>query len=229
MIVTVFGDIDPDNALAAVRRGFGGVKANPDLPPIKFDRPNAIPKNVVRHKQIGKPTGMVMLGYEGTSILNEKDHAALTVLDAITSGYNYPGGWLHEELRGAGLVYFVHALQLTGPVPGYFIVVAQTEPTKVDEVVGRIEKNLARAKEGKITQEEFDRAVEMIVSLHAQENTTIGAQAMQTAVDDLYGLGYDYDKSFDQRMKAVTLDDVVRVAKKYLGHHVVVTTSPAAK
>lgn len=227
MIVTVFGDIDPDKALAAVRRGFGRVKANPDLPPIKFDRPNAIPKTVLRHKQIGKPTGMVMLAYEGASILNEKDYNALTVLDAITSGYNYPGGWLHEELRGAGLVYFVHALQLTGPVPGYFAVIAQTRPDKVKEVVQRIEKNLDRAKQGQITQEEFDRAVEMIISLHAQENTTIGAQAMQAAVDDLYGLGYDYDKSFDQRMRAVTRDDVTRVAKKYLGNHIVVTTSPS--
>jgi len=229
MLVTVFGDVDPDAALAAVRRGFGGVKPNPDLPPITFDWPNAISKNIVRHKQIGKATGMVMLGYPGTSILDEKDHAALTVLDAITSGYTYPGGWLHEELRGEGLVYFVHAVQITGPAPGYFAVVAQTRPDKVEEVVARIEKNLAKAKAGHITQDEFDRAVEMIVSLHAQQNTTIGEQAMQAATYDLYGLGYDYDQSFDQRIRAVTLDDVVRVANKYLGNHVLVTASPAAK
>jgi len=229
MLVSVFGDIDPAEALAAVRRGFGHVKPNPSLPPISFDRPNTIAQNVVRHKQIGKPTGMVMLGYAGTSILDEKDYAAMTVLDAITSGYSYPGGWLHEELRGEGLVYFVHAIQITGPAPGYFAVVAQTRPDKVDEVVGRIEKNLDRAKAGQITQEEFDRAVDMVISLHAQENTTIGAQAMQAAVDALYGLGYNYDKSFDQRLRAVTLDDVVRVAKKHLGNHIVVTASPAAK
>ncbi|HLA83803.1 MAG TPA: pitrilysin family protein [Thermoguttaceae bacterium] len=228
MIVTVFGDVDPDKALDAVRRGFGGVKANSELPPITFDRPNAIAKDVARHKQIGKPTGMVMLGYTGAGILDQKDHAALTVLDAITSGYSYPGGWLHEELRGEGLVYFVHATQMTGPVPGYFVVVAQTRPDKVDEVVERIQKNLEKAKSGGITREEFDRAVEMIIALHAQENTTIGEQAMQAAVDDLYGLGYEYDKSFDERIRAVTLEDVVRVAKKYLGNHVLVTASPAA-
>ncbi|MBN1591076.1 MAG: insulinase family protein, partial [Pirellulales bacterium] len=41
MIVTVFGDVDPDEALAIVRSGFGQVKSNPELPPISFDRPNA--------------------------------------------------------------------------------------------------------------------------------------------------------------------------------------------
>ncbi|MBN2216874.1 MAG: insulinase family protein, partial [Pirellulales bacterium] len=229
MLVTIFGNVEVDQAIDAARRGFEGVKANPNLPPIAFNRPNTIAQNVVRHKQINKMTGMVMLGYAGASILDPKDHAALTVLDAITSGYSYPGGWLHEELRGQGLVYFVHAVQITGPAPGYFAVVAQTRPDAVDEVVGRIEKNLAKAKAGQITQEEFDRAVEMIVALHAQENTTIGQQAMQAAIDDLYGLGYDYDKSFDARIRAVTRDDVVRAANQYLGNHVLVTASPAEK
>ena len=67
---------------------------------------------------------------------------------------------------------------------------------------------------------------EMVIALHAQENTTIAAQAQQAALDALYGLGHDYDKTFDTRIKAVTLDDVVRVARKYLDHHVLVTTSP---
>ncbi len=227
MIVTVFGNVEVDEALAVVRRGFGHVKPNPSLPPIAFDRPNTIPQTIARHKQIGKPTGMLMLGYPGASILDKKDHAALTVLDAITSGYSYPGGWLHKELRGAGLVYFVHAFQMTGPAPGYFAVMAQTRPQALDEVVGRIEKNLDRAKQRDITQEEFGRAVEMIIALDAQQNTTLAEQAAQAATDELYGLGYDYDKSFDARIRAVTLEEVVRAARKYLGNHVLATASPA--
>ena len=229
MIVTVFGDIDPDKALAIVQKNFGQVAPNPGLGPIDFDRPNAIPETIVRHKQIGKETGMVMIGYPGVSIRDKEDHAALVVLDAIMSGYSYPGGWLHNELRGQGLVYYVHAFQLTGPVPGYFAVLAQTQPDKIAEVVGRIEKNVARAKSGNISEEEFRTAVEMVLALHSQENTTIGEQARQAALDDLYGLGYAYDKSFDTRIEAVTLEDVVRVANKVFTNRVEVTASPAAK
>ena len=143
------------------------------------------------------------------------------------SGYSFPGGWLHNELRGQGLVYFVHAFQITGPAPGYFAVLAQTKPEKVAEVVGRIEKNIARARSGDIPPDEFRTAIEMVTALHAQENTTIAEQARQAATDDLYGLGYDYDKSFDARIEAVKLEDVVRVAKKYFTNRVEVTASPA--
>lgn len=229
MLVTVFGDIDPDMALAVVEEQFGHVPADPNFEPITFDRPNAIAQSVVRHKQIQKETGMVMIGYPEVSVFDKEDYAALTVLDAIMSGYSYPGGWLHNELRGEGLVYYVHAFQITGPAPGYFAVMAQTQPETVAEVVGRIQKNIDRAKAGDIPSEEFKTAVDMVISLHAQENTTIGEQALQAATDELYGLGHDYDKSFDTRIQAVTLEDVVRVANKYLANRVEVTASPAAE
>ena len=135
MIVSVFGDINPQTALAVVRRDFGGLKAPVAPPAIDFHRSNAIPQDVVRHKKTGKATGMVLLGYPDPSIFDKQDHAAMVVLDAITSGYRYPGGWLHNELHGAGLVYFVDAMQMTGPAPGYFIVIAQTQPAKIAEVV----------------------------------------------------------------------------------------------
>ncbi len=229
MIVTVFGDVDTDKAVELIRKNFGGLKPNPNLEPVSFDRPNAIAKSIVSHKQVQKPTAMVMLGYSDASILDKADYAALTVLDAIMSGYDYPGGWLHTELRGEGLVYSVHAMQITGPAPGFFSIIAQIRPAKLDEVVERIRKNVQRAKDGKIEQKEFDTAIQMILSLHAQKNTTSGEQAGLAALNELYGLGYDYDKSFEDRIKAVTLEDVVRVANKYLGNSVLATTSPEKK
>ena len=42
MVVTVFGDIDPDEALALVKKLFGGLKPAADFQPISFDRSNAI-------------------------------------------------------------------------------------------------------------------------------------------------------------------------------------------
>jgi len=230
MIVTVFGDVDPEQATRRLERLFGQLQPDPDFEPIDFDRDNTIAETLVRHKQTAKPTGMVALGYPGTSIFDKEDYAALTVLDAVISGYSFPGGWLHNELRGEGLVYFVHAYQVSGPAPGFFAVVSQTGPDTIDEVVGRIRKNIARACAGEISREEFDTAVQMVIALHAQENTTIAEQARGAALDELYGLGYDYDESFDQRIEAVTLEDVIAVARKYLaGDYVLVTSSPESK
>lgn len=229
MILTVFGDIEIDEALGQVQRHFGSLRPAAGFQPIGFARPNQITEPIVRHKQTAKDTGMVLVGYPGTSILDREDHAALTVLDAIMSGYSYPGGWLHNELRGAGLVYYVHAFQISGPAPGYFAILAQTQPGQIDEVLSRISANVERAVAGQVSEDEFRKAQQMIIALHAQENTTIEQQALQAALDELYGLGYDYDRSFDERIESVTLDDVVRVARKYFHDRIVVTTSPEAR
>ena len=229
MLVAVFGDIEPDAALKMVKERFGQLKPAADFQPVNTDRENAIGKTIIRHKQTGKPTGMLMLGYQGTSIRDKEDYAAMILLDAITSGYTYPGGWLHKELRGEGLVYYVHAMQMTGPAPGFFAVMSQTQPDTIGEVVERIHKNFARAKAGEISEEEFRTAQEQVIALHAQENTSIGAQAQQAALDELYGFGHDYDKTFDARILAVTREDVVRVARKYLNNYIQITASPAAE
>ena len=226
MIVTVFGDVQPDDALRIVRENFGALKPAANPPSIDFHRSNVIDGKIVRHLKVGKPTAMIVMGYPGPSIFDQQDYAALTVLDAIVSGYSYPSGWLHNELRGEGLVYFVHAVQMTGPAPGYFLIYSQTQPEKLAEVVQRIQKNMQKAKDGKIDPGEFRVALQMITSLHAEENTTIASQSRTAALDELFGLGYDYDKHFDQRIEAVTLDDVVRVARKYLNNYLLVTTSP---
>jgi len=227
MVVAVFGDINPDEAVRTVEKWYGKLSPPADAPKIRFDRNNAIPQVVTGHKQVQKPTAVLVMGYPGPSIRDEADYTAMMVLDTIMSGYDYPGGWLHEELRGAGLVYGVHALQLTGPAPGYFVIMAQTRPETLAEVVQRVLKNVEKARQGEITEEEFERAKELLISYHAQQNITIAAQATQAALDELYGLGYDYDKKFDERVKAVTLEDVKRVASKYFGPFVLATVSPA--
>lgn len=229
MVVAVFGDVEPAEALAVVKQHFGGLKKNDKLPKIAWDQSNAVPESIARHKDTAKPTGLVLLAYPAVSMFDEKDYAALSVLDTVMSGYSYPGGWLHSELRGEGLVYMVHAMQMTGPAPGYFIIMAQTQPDKIETVIQKIRAKVEVAKNGEITPEEFALAKETIINLHAQEKTTIQSQAQQAALDQLYGLGYDYDEGFDARITAVTLDEVKAVAKKYFKNSIAVSTGPAAR
>ena len=217
MLVTIFGDIDLDKAAATAEQLFGGLKPSarfrahlvrPQQRDCEDHRPSS------DHRQADR---------DGAVWLSHAKHPAkgrtlrrVTVLGAVMAGYRYPGGWLHNELRGEGLVYFVHAYPVTGPVPGYFDIIAQTRPDKLNEVVGRIEKNVERAKKGEIGKDEFRTAVERVMALHAQENTTIAEQAQQAALDELYGLGHDYHKSFDTRIQAVKLEDLAESREEVL-------------
>lgn len=224
--VAVFGDIEPQAALSLVQKWFGEMKpaATPEV--ISFERDNAIPRDVAKHVQTQKPTAFLFLGYTAPSVRDEKEYAAIQVLDTIMSGYGYPGGWLHEELRGEGLVYMVHATTFAGPAPGFFVIMSQTSPDALAEVVSRIKRRVEQAKAGRIDPKEFEIAKQLLTAYHAQENTTIGDQAFQAVLNELYGLGYDYEKTFDARIEAVTLDDVIEVARRYLGNAILATTSP---
>ncbi len=229
MVVTVFGDVQVEQAIELVQQHFGDWSVADDVQPIEWERPHQIGESIVRHKQTSKDTGMLIVAFPGTSIRDAENHAALTVLDAIMSGYRYPGGWLHNELRGAGLVYYVHAFQITGPAPGYFAILAQTQPDQIAEVLSRVDSQIERAISGQIEEDEFQTAKQRILALHAQENTTIEEQGLQAALDELYGLGYDYNQTFEGRINAVSLADVRRVARDTFGHRIVVTTSPEAE
>ena len=227
IVISIFGDINQEEALELIREQFAAIpKTNVGTKKITFDRGNSVPENIITHKTTQKEAGMALRAYPVSSIFEKEDYAALDVLCSIMAGYRYGGAsWLFDELRGEGLVYAVHGTVLTGPAPGYLVFLAQTSPDKVEEVLRRFQKNVDRAISGNISEEEFLTAKEMMIAANAQENTTAGDQATLSAVNELYGLGYDYDKSFAERVEKVTLDDVKAVAKKYFGNYVQVTTS----
>ena len=227
ILLTVFGDIDPQEAVIVLDETFGQLPAG-KASGVSFERNNNILNSITRHKQTGKQTGLVMIAYPITSIRDMKENAVLTVLNAIMSGYGYPGGWLHTELRGEGLVYSVQAELLNGPAPGYFIIYAQTQPETIAEVIRRIDANVEKARRGEITVDEFNTAKERIIALHAQTNTTIGEQSLKAGLDEIYGLGYDFDKTFDDRINSVTIEEVRVAARKYFNNRIQVTLSPDA-
>jgi zinc protease len=229
MVVTVFGDIEPAAAMAIVKEHFGGLPEGRRKPVAFAADSNALAESKTVNKATGKETAMLILAFPCEGIYDKEDHAAMTVLRAILNGYSTPGGWLHNELRGEGLIYYIFTHEMTGPVPGYFVITSQPRADKLDEVVERIRRNLEKAKRGDIPDAEFRTAIEQIIGLHAQENVTIAEQARTAALDELLNLGYDYDTKFDAEIRAVSKADVVRVAQKYLTKSLLVTTAPKTK
>ena len=169
----------------------------------------------------------VIVAAPGMKVTDIDDRIAITVLDTIISGYRLPSGWLHTELRGKRLVYVVHSYNWAGLLPGAFVTYAGCQPDKAPEVVGIIKKNLDRAAGYTPTQQEIDRAVNIILTADALGAQAMSELAMAAALDELYGMGYDFRKKAEKLYRKVTPADVQRVAKKYLGKgYVVIVTTP---
>lgn len=228
MVLSVFGDIDPEAVLAQVEATFGkapraaGFKW-PEFSPAQSPLASDVAKHLVHQKP---NTAMVLIAFPSVSIRDSRTRAAIDVLEALLTGGGGAGGRFHEELRGDQLVYYVFGMPMTGLAPGYFVFLAQTRPESLPQVVKAIRTGLDKiAREG-IPADEFARAKSKLVVAHTMSNTTPAERAFQASIDELYGLGYDYDKSYPERIGKVQVDDVVAVVKKYFEHGIVATSSP---
>lgn len=227
MAVAIFGDIDPQQAGALAASCFGAMESN-GAEPISFERRNELLTEPDRHKQTSKGVGTGLIAWPTISVRDEPDGAALTVLATILGGYRYPGGRLFESLRADGLVYRLTVDQMIGPAPGYFFAAFESAPDKIVEIFARIESEIERVKKEDVSQAEIDAAKARIVAFHPMEYETDAGRARKTALDDLYGLGYNNDLGFADRINTVTADDVFRVARKYFNQKATVSTSPNA-
>jgi zinc protease len=226
MVLAIVGDIDPAQMVPIVEKTFHSFLSRPvAFPEVPAEPP---PTQVRRQiKQTQKQVAAIYIGFPGTTLTNLADRYPLHILDGIISGLDIPSGWLHNELRDQQLVYVVHAFSWLGLEPGYFGIYAATQPDKVNTVVDMILQNMEKAKAGQISDEELDNTKQMArvtARLHQQANDQI---ASDIALNELYGLGYDFSDHEQEQIAKVTKAEVQRVAQTYLHHPTIVITTPS--
>jgi zinc protease len=216
MVLAIYGDVDAAEALKVAEYLFGSLKAKAPQPltavqPIK---PLAKPISVTKTLP-GISQTVLYFAYPGIAVKDE-DRAALRVLDGALSGIYYPGGRLHARLRDNQLVYGVHAFELRGMDGGSFIIEAGTTRDKRDEVRSIIEEEVQKIRNAPISTDELSRAKGMAITAQAVDLQTNSAQANDAIVSELLDRGYKNSDNYQKEINAVTVEDVQRVAKKYL-------------
>jgi zinc protease len=226
MVLAIVGDIDPARTVTTVEQTFHTFLSRPVTFPEVLAEP--LPMQVRRQvKQTQKQVAAIYIGFPGTTLTNLADRYPLYILDGIVSGLDLPGGWLHNALRGQQLVYVVHAFSWLGLESGYFGIYAATQPDKVHTVVDMILQNMEKAKAGQISDEELANTKQMALvtaRLHRQANDQM---ASDMALNELYGLGYNFSDHAAEQIAKVTKADVQRVAQLYLHHPAIVITTPS--
>jgi len=227
-VLAVYGDIDPEKAAKILAEAFAALQAEPapEIPPARQAKLDE--NKTVTGTRERKGAAAVYFAFPGIRITDLEDREPMKLLDVVLSGGSNPGGWLHEALRGAGLVYEVHAFNIMGLDPRHFEIYAITNPATVRQVRRIVLEKVDKMKKGEITPEEFDRAKTICITEELMGRQTNSAQAMTAAINELYGLGYEFADSFADRVNAVTINDVVRVAQKYLTHYVCAIVAPKA-
>jgi zinc protease len=225
LVLLIYGDIDRDEVRVAAAKAFGGFKRRPvDVaPPPEWA---GLGESVLLVEQTDREQAVIFLGIPSMT-LDDPDWYAVRVLDGVMSGIGYPGGWLHGALRGQRLVYIVHAWNNALRGKGYFCVMAATTPEHADSALGIIYEKIEKAKNELVTDEELEmgkRSCIVMEDLYYAQTTA--SQASMGGQYEVRGLGYDYRDSIREKIRAVTKEDLKRVANKYLTNAAVIVITP---
>jgi zinc protease len=245
-VLAIYGDVDPASAETLARQFIAArhntraagdhdsilLPEEPKAPPLPQGSPASVDVARVEIQKTEQALAGVVIGYDARSTIGDPQNFPIIVGDTMCSGYGYPTGYLFEVLRGRGLVYVVHAVNSPGlgkDLPGTFFAYAGCDPKNVNEVVDLMLENIARLQgtPKDVNAEWFARSKDLIVVSDAMNQQTPADQAKTAAVDELYGLGYNYHDKFADNVKAVQLDAVRNVAQARLRKCVVTVSTPA--
>jgi zinc protease len=161
----------------------------------------------------GRHQAVVSVGYLACTI-ESPDRISLEILDeAAGDSSSRFFVKIREEL---GLAYSVGSSLFLGVAPGLFSLHVATAPSKVEQVTQILHDELEILWKHGLKPEEFDRAKTRTFSQLAFQLQNMDAYAHSVALNELYGLGYDYVHRRRKQIENQTIDSVNDAARKYL-------------
>ncbi|MHC4839532.1 MAG: M16 family metallopeptidase [Planctomycetota bacterium] len=237
-IIAVVGDFDSDEMLASIKAQFGNWKTptgelkfpTPDfLDPVRngvqeftakdFDNRKVkagqkrVSVDLARKDQV-----VVMLRKMGVT-RNDPDYYPLVVMDNILG--TSPGftdrfsGTLRDKM---GLAYSTYAniANGSGVFPGSFMGYIGTRPENVETALKVMYDLIEEIRTTPVSEEELSNARDYLKGSFVFDTETTQQVAGQLIEIERYNLTPNYPIDFAKAIDAVTLEDVMRVAKKHL-------------
>jgi zinc protease len=213
-VVVAVGDVDPERAseqLAAVFGRHGAIAAGGPLAPVRWVGGNGGPPGRVVPRD--KAQAALAMAFPGPS-RRDADHIAAQVWAAVASGL---GGRLFEALRDKrSLAYTVMASAWEKARAGALLTYIATSPEREDEARGEMLKELDRFARDPVDDVELRQATSYLAGqaeVSRQSGSAIAGEILEAWIA---GAGLEELADPAARYRAVTADDVHRVAARYL-------------
>ena len=223
-VAVAVGDFDAGAMLRLIEQHFSAIPDGPDVPPVTAVEPPQRGERRVTVEGEGNIAYLQMVFRAPT--VREPDFFALTVLDATltgASGMTFSGGGLTNKSSRLykALVTTELAIGISGsllPTVAPFVyglsavVRAGRTPAEVEEA---LDAELARVTAEPVTPEELNKAIKQAKAQFAYSSESVTAQALWMGFSEVFA-DYTWFENYIANLSAVTIEDVQRVAQKYL-------------
>ena len=211
MVLAVFGDIESEDTLKLIEKSFA--KLNPaeislNLPSESFSEKPA--ESII---QVPKQQAVIMFGFPGVRLT----HAGRYPLEVLNSILTSAGGRLFQRIREElGQAYALGGDSLPGIEQGFYYIYVSTAPENLDEVKEIILQEIQNLKTDYVDEKELSAAKSSLIGIQKMGLQTYSALAFKSGLDELYGLGFDNYKLYQERISGVTKEDIMSSAAECL-------------
>jgi zinc protease len=213
--LAISGDFDPSRLRDQLNTLFGdwpaGDFAPQVIPPLpKTPQPAVLP--VIKDL----PQTTILLGERGIDKSNP-DLYALRVMNFILGGGGFNSRLMREVRSDRGLAYSVYSyFEIGRRLPGLFIAGSETQTTTVAEVVELMRAQMAEITREPVSDEELELAKESLINSFVFAFDSPHDIVTQTMRLDYYDYPPDYLEGYRDRVAAVTVQQVLSAARRYL-------------
>ena len=216
MMIGVVGDFDTDAMKEKLRSAFSSIaagdKTNFSFPEVDYDYNSTI--NFINKSDVNQST--VFLGHIG-GMRDNPDYAKVQVMNNVLSG-GFSGRLFQKVRTDLGLAYSVggqYGMSNTF-YPGQFYVQVKTKSASTAKAIDAIIKEIKRLQNEPITKEELQATKDQFLNSLVFRNTSYD-QILNRQINNEYrGLPADAFDQFVEGIKATTVEDVQKMAQKYL-------------
>jgi len=213
-IIAVVGDVAEKEIVPLLNEYFKGWEPAEKAAP-SHSAPPAIGAVVVKKLDKKITQANIAMGHLGISRENP-DYYAVMIMNYILGGGGFSSRLMDNIRDNRGLAYDVHSSFSAQKEPGSFRVWVQTKSESANQAIEEIFKELNRIRTEPVTEKELaDAKAYLTGSFPLRMDTSAKIAGMMTSME-IYNLGLDYPQMYPRLINAVTREDLLRVAKKYL-------------
>jgi predicted Zn-dependent peptidase len=161
---------------------------------------------------VDKEQSLIVMGFMTTD-LKDKDKYALDIIGSVLSGYS---GRLFGSLRQRlPIAYTLGTIHKTMVSSGFFALYVATAKDKISITQKELLGQISTIRKSGISDEELLHAARELKTAYEIKLQTNDYFSQATAIDELYGLGYDNVNKYEACINKVTKEDVKAVVDKY--------------
>jgi zinc protease len=225
------GDVDAGEILERAGRAFGAWQPG-DVPatgaPTPRETPRARTVLVVDRPDLAQ--AQIMVAHEGIA-RTDPDRIAAAIMNSVLGGSGFSSRLVSSVRAEAGLAYGVYSGFSLRRQPSLFLVYTSTRVPEVRTVLDLLLAEMERMRTDPPSERELSEAKALAVGNFSLSLETSDA-VMAGLVDlDVYGLPEDSLDTYRARVRAVSLEDAARMAKRLLHPEraAIVLVGPAEK